>query len=152
MTDRFHELEQLLDRRLTDVPAPRAPETLVPRVMRAVRTAPAPAATGWLSWPLVWQLASGAALAVLVLGVVQLWPVIDATLAAAWARPEAVVGSRLGAIADAVAPFLTAARVIWRVVVEPVGVFLILFIAAMGAASALFGSALRHVAIGGLSR
>src|SRR5262245_46503718 len=104
MTDRFDELERLIDSRLQQTPAPRAPETLAPRIMRAVRAAePAPATPGWSGWPLAWQASSLAALVVLTFGVIQLWPVITG-------------------LADA--PIFTAGRVIWRVVVEPVGLFL----------------------------
>jgi len=45
-----------------------------------------------------------------------------------------------------------AASVIWRVLIEPVVMFLALFLAAMCAASAAFGAALRSVALGGASR
>jgi hypothetical protein len=131
--DPFDDLEQRLDRRLTALPAPRAPETLLPRVMAAVRAAPVREASGWVSWPFVWQAASLAALVLLTLGVVSVWPAIDARLSFAQ-------------------PVVTAGRVLWRVVVEPVGLFMVVFIAAMGAACAAFATALRHVAFGGITR
>lgn len=126
--DGFDELERLIERRLTAAPAPRAPETLLPRVMQAVRAVPAAETTGWTPRTLAWQVASAAALIVVVLGVVTLGPAISAT------------------------PLFTAGRVLWRVVVEPVGLFFVMFLAAMGAACAVFATAWRHVAFGGLSR
>ena len=161
MTDRFderdqpagfHQLEELVDRRLRQMPAPRAPETLLPGVLRAVRAAPAPAVSGWAGWPAIWQGAAGAALVVVLIGVIQIWPAIDATLALAWSRVIEAVGPYTSAVADAVSPFLTAGRVIWRVVVEPVGLFLVMFLAVMGVACAAFGTAWRHVAFGGITR
>ena len=153
MTDRFQELEQLIDRRLKQLPAPRAPETLAPGVLRAVRAAaPAAAPSGWWGWPAVWRVASAAALVVVLIGLIQIWPAIDGTLALAWSRVAEAVGPYTSTVADAISPFVTAGRVIWRVVVQPVGLFLVVFIAVMGAACAAFGTAWRHVAFGGITR
>jgi hypothetical protein len=59
------DLEGLLDRELKQLPAPRAPQTLLPRVMAATagRDVQVPEATGWLTWPLPWRVASVAAVA-----------------------------------------------------------------------------------------
>ena len=150
---RFDELEKLVGERLQALPAPLAPETLAPRVMRAVRAAaPAPAPTGWRGWPAVWRLASAAALVVVVIGLIQIWPAIDGTLARAWSRVAEAVGPHTSTVADAISPFLTAGRVIWRVVVQPVGLFLVVVLAVMGTACAAFGTAWRNVAFGGLTR
>ncbi len=53
------DLERLVDRELRQLPRPRAPQSLLPRVMAAA-LAPAarPAATGWFTWPRRWQIAS----------------------------------------------------------------------------------------------
>jgi hypothetical protein len=62
------DLDRRLDRELNELPRPRAPLTLLPRVLAATAMrAPAPA-TGWLTWPRSWQAASIAALAALVAG------------------------------------------------------------------------------------
>jgi hypothetical protein len=120
--------------------------------MAAVRATPAPEPGGWMSWPFAWQAASLAALVVLALGVVALWPTISATAGFAWTRVADVLGPRTDAIAEFFSPFFTAGRVLWRVIVQPVGLFLVIFIATMGAACAAFGTAWRHVAVGGFSR
>ena len=64
-----------VDRALKGLPAPRAPRTLLPRVMaaadlRAARSAPRP----WVDWPLGWQLASAALVLLFVIGIARLWP------------------------------------------------------------------------------
>ena len=46
-----------LDRALSELPAPRAPRTLLPRVLAATVDNPAARPTGWLTWPLAWQVA-----------------------------------------------------------------------------------------------
>ena len=54
------DLERLIDRELRSLPAPRAPRTLLPRVMAAANEAanrPWYSRT-WLQWPVGWQLAS----------------------------------------------------------------------------------------------
>ena len=53
------ELERLVDRALGQLPAPRAPRTLLPRVMAAVPTPARPwHARPWLMWPAGWQIIS----------------------------------------------------------------------------------------------
>ena len=70
------DLERLTHRELHRLPAPRAPRTLLPRVMAAVEAwANRPWYTrAWFTWPLGWQVASAAALVLLVTGGVMLAP------------------------------------------------------------------------------
>ena len=60
------DLERLTDRALRSLPTPRAPRSLLPRVLAAVAAEASRPwyARAWLSWPLHWQLVSGAATAV----------------------------------------------------------------------------------------
>lgn len=124
------EVDRLLDRELADLPRPRAPRTLLPRVMAAA-AAPAPAATGWFTWPRAWQAASvAAALAV--------------TALVAWlamAPPAGVVNAAQGA-----GEALAVVRVLWDVLVQPAAVYLfvigILFTLACAAAWAALDAAL----------
>ena len=76
----FQDLERLVDRELKRLPAPRAPETLLPRVMLAVgaRRAEAPA-PDWMTWPLSWQVASLVAVVLIAIG---LWRVLPWALVA----------------------------------------------------------------------
>ena len=48
------DLERLIDRELTALPEPRAPRTLLPRIMTAVHAARPRTSGGWFTWPLVW--------------------------------------------------------------------------------------------------
>ncbi len=124
------EVDRLLDRELADLPRPRAPRTLLPRVMAAA-AAPAHAATGWFTWPRAWQAASvAAALAV--------------TALVAWlamAPPAGVVNAAQGA-----GQALAVVRVLWDVLVQPAAVYLfvigILFTLACAAAWAALDAAL----------
>lgn len=54
------DLESLIHRRLAQLPPPRAPGTLVPRVMAQVRRRrPSPwYGRPWVAWPRVWQVVS----------------------------------------------------------------------------------------------
>ena len=58
------DLEPRVDRELRRLPAPRAPHTLLPRVMAAAEAwAERPWYTrAWVTWPLAWQVVSVAAL------------------------------------------------------------------------------------------
>ena len=144
------DLEQLIHRELSRLPQPRAPRTLAARVLRAVQSQPRQA-TGWFTWPLEWQICSLVAMVLLLAGVLNVWPI------AKWA---AAIASTSGAgqmtwagdLLRQGANVVGAAGVIWRVLIEPVVMFLALFLAAMCAASAAFGAALRSVALGGASR
>src|SRR5262245_29328046 len=77
----FDDLERLVERELKRLPAPRAPETLLPRVMLAVQSARAaqPPVREWMTWPVSWQMASLAAVALIAIG---LWRVLPWALAA----------------------------------------------------------------------
>lgn len=150
------ELEHLIDRELKRLPAPRAPETLLPRVMLAVRaSAPVPAtspAPGWQTWPLAWQAASLAALVLLVLGAMNVWPVIHGVLGFVLASSESAAGGRVAEIAQEVEAIASAGRVVWRVLVQPMAVFAFVVLGIMVTACAVFGTALDRVALGGASR
>ena len=135
------DLEHVIHRELSRLPSPRAPRTLVPRILRAVQARPREA-SGWFTWPLEWQICSLAAMVLLLAGVMNVWPI------AKWA---AAIASTMASMRQG-AKGVGAASVIWRVLIEPVVMFLALFLAAMCAASAAFGAALRSVALGGTSR
>jgi hypothetical protein len=148
------ELEHLIDRALRRLPAPRAPHTLLPGVMRAVRaqTSSAPA-RGFLTWPWLWQVASVAALVVVLVGVVRVWPAAESTLAGFFDPSATPAMTRVTAIVQDVAQridhVVSAGRVVWRVLLQPVGIFVLVMVAAMGIACTVFGTALGRVAFGG---
>jgi|SRR5687768_10325259 hypothetical protein len=120
----FADLEQRVDRELRRLPAPRAPQTLLPRVLAAVEAwVNRPWYTrAWFTWPLGWQVASVALLALAIAGVWMLPP----------APPSVVVTTNAG-------------RVLWRTMVEPFLAYAFVIVVIMCLACAAFGAALSYV-------
>lgn len=98
-----------LDRELRDLPGPRAPRTLLPRVLAATGTGSAPGATGWRVWS---RGRRAAVVAALVLLLAAALPVI--------ASPPAEVTRA----ADTAGEVATLARVLWQVMLQPVATYL----------------------------
>jgi hypothetical protein len=118
------DLEALVDRGLRRLPPPRAPHTLLPRVMAAVEAwAQRPWYTrAWFAWPAGWRVASIAPVALLVY--------------AAWRLPPAP---------PAVVAAASTSRVLWNAVVEPLLPYIFLVVVLMGLACVVFGLALNYV-------
>lgn len=138
-----------LTRALRELPEPRAPRTLAPRVMSIVhaRLAHPPSPT-WFEWPRVWQVASlfsaVAVLAALVVG----WPFL-----VAWLQPGVdAVGARIEPALQAGQAAWAFAGVFFRAVWHPVAMPFVLFVTAMTIASVTVGAMLGRVALGGASR
>ena len=127
------DLQDVIDRELRDLPAPRAPQTLLPRVLAAtVGRKPAPwYARPWLEWPRVWQVASATVLVATGVGLAML---MEAAL-------------RVPAIVDAA----TLMRVLWHLLVEPVAAWLLVGAVCLSLACAVIWSALERGASGGTS-
>ena len=141
------DLERLAHRELRRLPAPRAPRTLLPRVMAAVEAwSRRPWYTrAWFTWPLAWQVVSAAALIVLVTGGTLLAPRIQATASTAIAAVQAVAGG----VSDA-APVETTtntARILWRTLLAPLATYALVVVVLMFLACAVFGTALNQVVI-----
>lgn len=130
------DLDRRLDRALRDLPRPRAPRTLLPRVLAATAERPAPAATGWLTWPRHWQAASLAAALTLVGGV---WWLLSA--------PPAPVSG----MARSAAQTATTMRAMWDVLLEPAAMYLFVIALALTLICAAAWAAL-EVALGGASQ
>jgi hypothetical protein len=140
-----------LHRALRQLPAPRAPITLVPRVMAAIAAQQA-AARSWFAWPLAWRIASIAALVLFAAGAVAAWPAIEAAggwvasstgAAAARARAQSAL-----AFVDAV---MTVASMTWTTILRPVAGYLLIWVGVMTAACAAFATAVGRIALGGAS-
>jgi hypothetical protein len=130
------DLDERLDRELKDLQQPRAPHTLLPRVLAAVaQHRPAPA-TGWFTWSWPHRIASVTAFAVL--------------LAATYlilAEPPATVARAAETAADAA----TVMRVFREVLFQPLaGYFLAL--GALFALTCAAGWAVMEFALGGASQ
>jgi hypothetical protein len=131
------DLERLLDRELRHLPRPRAPHTLLPRVLAATAGAGASeAATGWFTWPRAWQAASLAIVIVLAAGIS--WLVMAAP-------------SRLTGVADAAGKTAAVMRMFWDVGLQPVAAYLFVLGVALTLACAAAWAAL-GVALGGASQ
>jgi hypothetical protein len=142
------ELERVVGRELQKLPAPRAPRSLLPRVMAAVaETAERPWYTrAWLEWPLGWQVASAVLVLVVFAGVAALLPAVRAA-----ASTLTFVADVQGDVADTardVEVATTAVRVLWRALVAPVVPYAFGLVFLMCAACAIFGAALNHLVFG----
>lgn len=80
-----HNLERAIDAALRQLPAPRAPQTLLPRVMASVQAWPLRPwySRAWVTWPLGWQAVSIAALLLIVAGSALLLPHVQTAVAGA---------------------------------------------------------------------
>jgi hypothetical protein len=146
------DLERLVDRELKRLPQPRAPHTLMARVLEAVRMPERPwYARPWRQWPPVWQLAS----AMVVLAVV-----MGSTLAVQYGlqalNPQALPGQATAAWASGLIARASAVgrglETIWHVLVEPLALVAVVPVLMMFAASLVFGAALGRLAFGGPSQ
>ena len=141
------DLERLAHRELQRLPAPRAPRTLMPRVMAAVEAwANRPWYTrAWFTWPLGWQVASAATLALLVAGGVMLAPSVQSVAANAITAVRVVAGGVTEA--PQVETTANTARILWRTLLEPLATYALVVVILMFVACAIFGTALNHVVI-----
>ena len=118
----------MADRNLRALPTPRAPHTLLPRIMAAVHQwASRPwYSRAWFTWPAELKLASLIALVLLVFG---------GALAVPW-------------IEEAAAPVVVPVAVLWRAVLEPLVRYAAVLVAVMCVACGAFGLALNQVVLG----
>ena len=121
--DNEAELESLVDRELRRRPLPRAPLTLLPRIMEASKAAARPwYERAWFTWPWGWRIASVAGLMLAAFGVWRLPP-----------APPAVVTA------------VSTTRVLWDALIQPLLPYLVTVMVLMGVACAVFGVALNYV-------
>jgi hypothetical protein len=133
------DLDRRLDRDLRELPRPRAPHTLLPRVMAAAArqaATPAAAPTGWSTWPRAWQAAASAA--VLAFGSGLAWLLM---------APPAPVA----AFAQTAGETAALMRVLWDVLLQPASPYLLVLGVAFALACAAAWAAL-DVALGGASQ
>ena len=135
-----------IDRTLRRFPAPRAPQTLLPRVLAAVQEwSQRPwYSRAWFTWPIGGQIVSAAALILVVIGGAFLTMSAQAAI-------DQIAARLLGGVmpvAQRAEAMLNAARVVWHAVVEPLAVYVFAVVAVMFLACVAFGTALSHVAFG----
>jgi hypothetical protein len=128
------ELEQLIDRELRELPAPRAPRTLMPRVMEAARTGRVPRTAP--VWPGV------LAVAALVAAIAAVPLMLGPTLAFEW----------MAAVLDVVSGVAALMRVLWRALFEPIVTYAGVLLLLSAFFCAAIWKALRLVAMEGASQ
>ena len=123
----YGDLERQVDRALKRLPGPKAPDTLLPRVLAAVEAwANRPwYSRAWFTWPLGWQAASVVVFALLVYAI--------------WTVPGTVP------IPESLVVTTSSAAILWRALVEPFLTYALVIIVLMGLACAVFGTALNYV-------
>jgi hypothetical protein len=144
------DLEQLVDRELKRLPTPRAPRTMLPRVLAAAAAQQhAKPARGWTVWPRGWQFAGGVVAAAVLIG---LWKL------AAFAQPLIAQLVSIGGF-DRAASFTqsadeaaTVVRVLWEVLLQPVATYVSVLAITFALACALLWTAVERLAPGGASQ
>jgi hypothetical protein len=134
------------------LPAPRAPATLLPRVMAAVHSRDFEPWYGraWLSWPLAWQMTTAVLLLALVAGAAVL-ALSAGSLDVAW-RAGGDLGARLTEITAGAETAAACMRVLWRLLLGPAVTALFVLAVGMSLASVAVWAALSRIALGGASQ
>jgi hypothetical protein len=146
------DLQELVDRELKRLPGPRAPRTLLPRVLAAtVDRPPMPwYREAWTVWPRAWQAASVVMLAAIGAGIWFALPWVQQWLPSA--PSVAAVPDRAVAAGRTASEIATVVRVFWRVVLEPVAVYLFALAVSFALACAVIWTALERLTLGGAQR
>ncbi len=143
------DLERLVDRELKQLPPPRAPRTLLPRVMAAVEAgAPEPwYRQAWRTWPRVWQVVSAAAAIAIIAALGGLWPAAGVTDAVRTAPAPEVISDTV-AFAGRMQDATSVAWTLWRLVLQPLVPYAFALAMLMCGACVVFGMALNYVVFG----
>jgi len=138
------DLEARIDRTLRRLPAPRAPLTLLPRVLAAVQEwSQRPwYSRAWFTWPIGGQIVSAAALILIVIGGALLATSAQAVVAQITAR----LLSGVMPVAHRTEAMVNATRVVWHAVLEPFAAYAFAVVVLMWLACVAFATALGHVA------
>jgi len=115
------ELERYVDRHLRALPVPRAPSTLLPRVLAAARAwSGRPWYTReWFTWPLGWQAGSLALLVLTMAAVAVGGSAVQPRISQATASLVSGTTIDVARIASGVQAATTALRVVWQAIVQP---------------------------------
>jgi len=144
------ELERFVDRRLRALPLPKAPQTLLPRVMAAARawTARPWYAREWVTWPLGWQAGSLALLVVTLATAAVVVPAMQQLMSQAATSLASSTTIDVPRITGGILTSATTIRVIWQALVQPFLPYLFAVIVLMCLASATVELALNRVVFG----
>jgi hypothetical protein len=142
------DLERLVSRELKALPPPRAPRTLLPRVMTAVDVSARRPwySRAWMTWPAAWQAVSIVGLLAAVGGGAMLLPSVRDAMSALTFVAE--VQGDVAARARDLEVAANAVRVLWNALLAPVVPYAFGLVLLMCAACAVFGTALNHLVFG----
>jgi hypothetical protein len=136
----FDDLERLIDRELRQLPAPRAPRTLLPQVMAAARVQRQPVPRPVAAASDAWRVA-----AALIAGVIVVLSA-GALSVEAW-----TAGGRLGSLLQAAATTAVLTRVVWEMLLEPLVTYAVVFVLVLSFAVSACWAAFRSLALEGAS-
>jgi hypothetical protein len=130
-------------RALQALPPPRAPRTLLPRVMAevALRQRQRRRIVPWFDWPLEWRWMSAAAMALLAAAATLAGPGVEAVAGAVFATASGAIEDRVVAAAPGSAAAAHLASVAWEMVLQPAISFVLMWMVVMCAACAAIGAA-----------
>src|SRR6266699_3611722 len=113
------DLETLVGRQLRRLPAPRAPYTLLPRVLAAVQAWSRRPwyARDWFTWPLVWRLASIALLILILAGGVVALPIVRLAIQSVTSRFTPALLFDAPQLTRGLEVTTNMARVLWRALI-----------------------------------
>jgi len=151
MTVEPEDLERHVHRALADLPPPRAPRSLRPRVMDAL----APdvvVGRPWFTWPWPAQVATVLAAVACVGGLVWAWPTLLAALGAAVPEPVQASAGYAEGVAETSAALARLLRLTWSAVVAPLAKLVLLLTVMLCTACAVCLAALSRMALGGASQ
>ena len=144
------DLERVIGRALDALPPPRAPRTLLPRVMADVQAQAAitPVRRPWFEWS---PLAQAALIVVSLAALTAIWWAWPFAAYAADLLPEPVrqAGRQADVVASTASDLLHVGALVWQAVVGPIvkGLFMLTLVLCM--ACALIAAALGRIALGG---
>lgn len=131
-----------LHRALKALPAPKAPPTLLPRVMaEAARRQRRERIVPWFNWPAEWKWMSAAAVALLVAAASLVGPGLEALAGAAFANATGALEDRIVTAAPGTAAAAHLASIAWEMVLQPALGFVLMWMVVMCAACAAIGAA-----------
>jgi hypothetical protein len=138
------DLEAIVDRECRRLPLPRAPESLLPRVMAAVQawTLRPWYARAWFTWPVWLQAGAIAAFVALAAAGAFVMPRAQGAVRDAVSAPAANILSSVSVPMRGVEIAASMALVLWRLVIEPLTPYVFVIVLMMGAACAVCAAAI----------
>jgi len=135
---------------LRELPAPRAPQTLLPRVMAAVQAWAARPwyERAWFTWPVQGQIAAVVILVLIAGGIVTVWPAVETSVGNAVAPLRSAITDDVTETTEQAAVVTTVVRLVGRTFFTTVVPYASAAVLLMCLACGLFAMALNYVASG----